>query len=279
VGFGSQEQALQDGVDIVVGTPGRILDHLRRRNLDLSKVEFACLDEADEMLSMGFLEDVTKILDQTPKGRQMLLFSATVEEAIKQMIGRYMTDPEDIMLSTDTDKVEGIDHILYETTPDFHKVRALLAILDQEEPSSAIIFCNTREDTTTVATFLARQGLDAELISGELSQAKREEVMRRREEGRDAVPRGDGRRRARNRHQRSLARDQLLATGRPAVYMHRTGRTGRIGKEGIAILARRRRRHEHAQGARGKHQIKFELRKLPTPRRGGTRPRRASGGS
>ena len=123
---------------------------------------------------MGFFEDVSAILNQTPESRQCLFFSATVDERVRSLIHRYANDPEDLRLSTDTDKVDGIAHILYETTPDFHKVRALVALLDSENPKSAIIFCNTRDDTATVATYLSRQGMDAEILSGELPQKKRE---------------------------------------------------------------------------------------------------------
>ena len=235
VGFGAQEEALRNGAEIVVGTPGRILDHLRRGNLDLSKASFATLDEADEMLSMGFYEDVRKILDQTPDSRQCLFFSATVDDRVRSLITRYAKDPLDIRLSTDTDKVDGITHIVYETSPNFHKARGLLAIIDQEEPTSAIVFCNTREDTATVATYLSRQGLDAELISGELPQNKREQVMARVKAGEtqflvatDVAARGIDISNLSHVINYSLPDD-------PAVYMHRTGRTGRIGKKGIAI--------------------------------------------
>jgi ATP-dependent RNA helicase DeaD len=235
VPFSSQEEALKDGTEIIVGTPGRILDHIRRGNLDLSKCQFAALDEADEMLGMGFFEDVTKILDQTPETRQCLFFSATVDKRVRSLIHRYAKNPRDIRLSTDTDKVDGITHVLYETTPDFHKARALLAIIDQEDPTSAIVFCNTREDTATVATYLARQGLDAELISGELPQNKREQVMKRVKAGAtqflvatDVAARGIDISNLSHVVNYSLPDD-------PAVYMHRTGRTGRIGKKGTAI--------------------------------------------
>lgn len=235
VGFGEQEAALAEGAEIIVGTPGRILDHIRRGNLDLSEAMYATLDEADEMLGMGFFEDVTKILDQTPESRQCLFFSATVDKRVRSLIHRYANEPEDIRLSTDTDKVDGITHVLYETTPSFHKARALLAIIDQEEPTSAIVFCNTREDTATVATYLDRQGLDAELISGELPQKKREQVMGRVKKGKtqylvatDVAARGIDISNLSHVINYSLPDD-------PAVYMHRTGRTGRIGKKGIAI--------------------------------------------
>jgi ATP-dependent RNA helicase DeaD len=235
VGFGAQEEALKAGAEIIVGTPGRLLDHIRRGNLDLREAMFATLDEADEMLSMGFFEDVTKILDQTPDSRQCLFFSATVDDRVRTLIKRYAKEPEDIRLSTDTDKVDGITHILYETSPNFHKARALLAIIDQEEPKSALIFCNTREDTGTVATYLDRQGLDAELISGELPQNKREQVMKRVKKGEtqylvatDVAARGIDISNLTHVINYSLPED-------PAVYMHRTGRTGRIGNKGIAI--------------------------------------------
>ena len=115
VGMGPQEKALEEGVELVVGTPGRVLDHLRRGNLDLSEAKIACLDEADEMLSMGFFQDVTKILSKLPEKNQLLMFSATVNQDVKRLITRFLDEPIDIYLSTDTDHVEGITHILYET--------------------------------------------------------------------------------------------------------------------------------------------------------------------
>ncbi|MFT4975435.1 MAG: ATP-dependent RNA helicase DeaD [Myxococcota bacterium] len=265
VGFASQEEALRDGTEIVVGTPGRILDHIRRKNLDLSTIQFAVLDEADEMLSMGFYQDVSKILDQTPtEGRQVLMFSATVDDRVRALIQKYTNDAQDMRLSTDTDKVENITHVLYETSPDFHKVRALLALIDQESPEAAIIFCNTREDTGTVATYLARQGLDVELISGELPQNKREEVMRRIKSrevqylvATDVAARGID-----ISHLSHVINYSL--PGDPAVYLHRTGRTGRIGRKGIALsLTGGADLHTRLTLER-QYEIDFEVRPLPT---------------
>ncbi len=264
VGFGPQEDALRDGAEIVVGTPGRILDHLRRGNLDLSEAQFAILDEADEMLSMGFFEDVTKILDQTPQGRQILFFSATVDDRVRSLVSRYGKDVQDLRLSTDTDKVDGIDHIIYTTSPDFHKARALLAIIDQEEPGSAIIFCNTREDTATVASYLSRQGLDAELISGELPQKKREQVMTRVKSAQtqflvatDVASRGIDISDLTHVINYSLPHDA-------AVYLHRTGRTGRIGKQGIAISLAGGTDIATRRLLETQYTIDFEERPLPT---------------
>jgi ATP-dependent RNA helicase DeaD len=264
VGFGAQEDALKAGAEVVVGTPGRILDHIRRRNLDLSGCTFAVLDEADEMLGMGFYEDVTKILDQTPETRQCLFFSATVDDRVRSLIHRYAKEPLDIRLSTDTDKVDGIQHVLYETTPDFHKARALLAILDQEEPKSAIIFVNTREDAATVATYLSRQGLDAELLSGELPQNKREQVMARVKRGEtqflvatDVAARGIDISDLSHVINYSLPED-------PAVYLHRTGRTGRIGKKGIAISLASGSELNQRNTLERQYQIGFLVKRLPT---------------
>ncbi len=235
VAIGPQTKALQEGVEMVVGTPGRIIDHIRRGNLDLSSTTMACLDEADEMLSMGFLEDVTKILNKIPPKPQVLLFSATVQGKIASIVKKYLKDPETMMLSTDADRVEGIRHVLYETDPSVHKVRSLLAVIDKEQPSSVLIFTNTREDTTTVANFLRRQGLDAEYISGELPQAKREQAMSRLKRHQiqflvatDVAARGIDISDLSHVLMYSLPED-------PAVYLHRSGRTGRLGKEGICI--------------------------------------------
>ncbi len=235
VSMGPQETALQEGVELVVGTPGRVSDHIRRGNLDLSDVIVSCLDEADEMLSMGFYKDVTAILKKVPTTAQTFLFSATVEADVKRLVSKFLKDPEDIMLSTDTDRIDGITHVLYESSPDFHKARALLAVIDQEQPGSTIVFCNTREDTATVATFLDRQGLDAQLISGELPQRKREAVMAKVKSGEvqfliatDVAARGIDISDLTHVINYALPQD-------PAVYMHRIGRTGRIGKEGMAI--------------------------------------------
>ena len=261
--MGPQESQLEKGVDIVVGTPGRILDHLRRKNLDLSDASMVCLDEADEMLSMGFYEDVSKILDATRQDRQILLFSATISDETQRLADNYLKDPEDVRLSTDADNVGNIEHILYETMPNMHKIRALLYLIDLEDPSSAIIFCNTREDTATVASFLDKQGLDVQLLSGELSQARRSQVMKKVKAGEvkflvstDVAARGI------DISDLSHVINYALP-GDPSVYLHRTGRTGRIGKQGTVIslvggtdLATRNMLEK-------KHGLKFNLKELP----------------
>ncbi len=261
--MGPQEKQLDEGASIIVGTPGRVLDHARRKNLDLSSANIMCLDEADEMLSMGFFQDVTTLIEATSDDRQILLFSATISDDTQRIVDRYLKDPENIRLSTDADNVDNIDHVLYETTPGLHKIRALMYLIDIENPTSAIIFCNTREDTATVASFIDRQGLDVQLLSGELSQKRRSQVMAKVKAGEvkflvstDVAARGIDISDLSHVINYSLPND-------PSVYLHRTGRTGRIGKQGTAIslvggpdLTTRR-------TLEGKHNIAFNVKELP----------------
>lgn len=235
VAIGPQADALAQGYELVVGTPGRVLDHIRRRSFRTEAVRFACLDEADEMLSMGFYEEVTGILDRLPAARQMLLFSATVEESVRALIRKYLKEPEEIFLSTDVRTVEGVTHVLYETTTEYPKPRQLLHVIELESPESGIIFCNTRDDTGVVARFLSRQGLDAEPLSSDLNQRARERVMGRIKRGEirflvatDIAARGIDISDLTHVFNYSLPED-------PAVYLHRVGRTGRIGKTGTAV--------------------------------------------
>jgi ATP-dependent RNA helicase DeaD len=265
VAMGPQEDALKAGAEIIVGTPGRVIDHIRRGNLSPSEIQIVCLDEADEMLSMGFYEDVTKIVDKTHADRQVLLFSATISGETQRLVQRYLHDPEEIMLSTDADGVDLIHHVLYETSAGLHKARALLYLLDIEDPASAIIFCNTREDTATVASYLDRQGLDAQLISGELTQARRSAVMQKVKQGEvrflvatDVAARGI------DISDLSHVINYSLPTD-PAVYLHRTGRTGRIGKEGRAISLVGPTDLHTRNMLEGRHGIKFERKDLPDP--------------
>jgi ATP-dependent RNA helicase DeaD len=174
--MGRQVEQLHAGGQVVCGTPGRVLDHLGRGTLKLNRVKCAVLDESDEMLSMGFQEDIEKILQQTPVERQTLLFSATLPEAIQRLARRYLRNPEFLKLSADFVGVHEIKHIYY-SIPAIHREIELLQILAFEDPESAIIFCNTREETSRVAEFLRQHGHDAEAISSDLSQSDRERVL------------------------------------------------------------------------------------------------------
>ncbi|MCC7384069.1 MAG: DEAD/DEAH box helicase [Deltaproteobacteria bacterium] len=230
-----QLASLKAGCDVVVGTPGRVLDHIRRRTLRLVHVHLAVLDEADEMLSMGFWDEVTAILDQLPGQRQTFLFSATLPDQIRRAAGKYLRSPDTIDISRDELTVEGITNLYYERDDSLPKPRNLLYLLEVERPDTAIIFCNTRDDASVVAAFLRRQGLNALAISGDFSQKERERIMGR-------MKRGD---------LQYLVATDIAARGidisdlshvinyslpeYTEVYVHRVGRTGRIGKKGTAV--------------------------------------------
>ncbi len=229
-----QITALRDGVHIIVGTPGRVLDHIGRRTLDTRNITTFVLDECDEMLSMGFLEDIERVVATLPEKRQTLLFSATMPDEVTRYARRHMKTPEQISLSRDSVSVDAIHHAYY-IVSGLARGRDLLKIIFAENPSAAIIFCNTRGETTSVAKFLQKQGLDAEPLSSDLSQADRERVM--------------GRMKAHDL--RFLCATDVAARGidisdlshvinysvpeSPEVYVHRTGRTGRAGKKGTAL--------------------------------------------
>ncbi len=233
--MGDQLDGLHGGAEIVVGTPGRIYDHIRRHTLDLSGCMVSCLDEADEMLNMGFFEEVTRILGHLPDDCQQLLFSATVPADIEQIIKDYLTDPETILLSGDEYRVDNIRNVLYHTNEAYPKPRNLLYMVEIEEPESAIVFCNTRSDTSLITAVLNRNGYEAELLNGELPQKERERVMAKVKRGEvrfmvatDIAARGIDISDLSHVINYSLPED-------PAVYLHRAGRTGRIGKKGTAL--------------------------------------------
>jgi ATP-dependent RNA helicase DeaD len=233
--MGDQLDGLHAGAEIIVGTPGRIYDHIRRHTLDLSGCMVSCLDEADEMLNMGFFEEVTRILGHLPDDCQQLLFSATVPADIEQIIQDYLTDPETILLSGDEYRVDNIRNVLYHTNEAYPKPRNLLYMVEIEEPESAIVFCNTRSDTSLITAVLNRNGYEAELLNGELPQKERERVMAKVKRGEvrfmvatDIAARGIDISDLSHVVNYSLPED-------PAVYLHRAGRTGRIGKKGTAL--------------------------------------------
>lgn len=232
--IGKQIAALASGVHIIVGTPGRVLDHIGRRTLDCKTISTFVLDECDEMLSMGFLEDIERVTAQLPEKHQTLLFSATMPEEVARYARRHMKAAETLSLSRDSVSVADIHHAYY-IVSGIARGRDLLKVIFAEQPESAIIFCNTRDETTTVARFLSKQGLDAEPLSSDLSQADRERVMNR----------------MKAKNLRFLCATDVAARGidisdlshvinfsvpeQPEVYVHRTGRTGRAGRKGTAL--------------------------------------------
>jgi ATP-dependent RNA helicase DeaD len=263
--MGDQLDALKQGAEIVVGTPGRIYDHIRRGTLKLGDVLISVLDEADEMLNMGFFEEVTRILDHLPDGVQQLLFSATVPADIDQIAREYLDHPQAILLSGDEYQVENIHNVVYHTVDAYPKPRNLVYMIEMAEPESAIVFCNTRSDTSLVTAVLNRRGYDAELMNADLAQKDRERVMAKAKRGEvrflvatDIAARGIDISDLSHVINYSLPED-------PAVYLHRVGRTGRIGKKGTALSLVSGAEITTLTALQRRFGIEFETRVLPTP--------------
>lgn len=230
-----QSNALERGVHLLVGTPGRILDHVRRKNLDLSGLEMVVLDEADEMLSMGFWDDVTSMLGMTPETRQTMLFSATLPYQVAKAASQYLKEPGRIDVSGDELTVDGIDNVYYTVQPSMPKPRQLLYQIETEQPSTGIIFCNTRNETEMIAKYLTQSGLIAEPLSGAFRQKERDRVMRRIRDGdlRFMVATDIAARGIDISHLSHVFNYSLPEF--TEVYLHRVGRTGRMEKRGVAV--------------------------------------------
>ncbi|MFM2153350.1 MAG: hypothetical protein RL199_1785, partial [Pseudomonadota bacterium] len=263
--MGAQQKALDDGAQVIVGTPGRVIDLLERKVLSFAHVKLAVLDEADEMLGVGFLEDVMTILAKCPRGHQTALFSATLTPDIEKLIRKHLKEPQTILLSGDVYTVAGIRHVRYFARDAFPKPRNLLYMLALENPETAIVFCNTRDDVNLVCTVLNRHGYDADKLSGELSQTDRERVMAKIKRGEvrfmvatDLAARGIDISDLTHVVNYSLPED-------PAVYLHRVGRTGRIGKTGTALSLVRGTELSTLSTLEKKFGIPFESKEMPTP--------------
>ena len=234
VGYGPQIEALESGVHVVVGTPGRILDHLGNGRMDLSKLEVLVLDEADEMLSLGFWPDMKEVASYLPDDRDSHLFSATIPEKVRSLARFFLSDETYLALDEDQNSPQQIEHFYY-VCPAAEKEALLARILEYEDPESAIIFCNTKADVRFVTVYLQKRGFDADQISGDLNQAAREKAMARIKAAKlrflvatDVAARGIDI--SDLSHVISYS-----APDSPEVYVHRTGRTGRAGKAGVAI--------------------------------------------
>ncbi len=229
-----QIRALEKGARVISGTPGRVLDHLNRGTMDASRIRFLVLDEADEMLSMGFAKELNAIIEKLPKERQTLLFSATVDRAIKRVAERHMKDPEFLGLSGDHVGALGIEHFVYMVSG-VGRVANLITVLETEDPESALIFCNTKAETEEVSAALQRAGFNAEWLNGDRPQREREEVLGRvrREELRFLVATDVAARGIDVSHLTHVINFSLPTNVEQ--YVHRTGRTGRAGRTGTAI--------------------------------------------
>lgn len=229
-----QIKELKKGPQVVVGTPGRILDHLQRNTLQSGRVKTVILDEADEMLDMGFIQDIEAILHQLPKKRQTMLFSATLPYDIKKLSKRYMNNPVHVSVTRGNETAETVNQWYYRTFEQ-HKLDVTMRIIDSENIDVAIIFCRTKKGVTALTEALNSKGYRAEGLHGDLTQSQRMSVM-------DAF---------RNKRINLLIATDIAARGidvahvthvinydipeDPEQYVHRIGRTGRAGKSGIAI--------------------------------------------
>ncbi|MGQ0778287.1 MAG: DEAD/DEAH box helicase [Pseudonocardiales bacterium] len=243
--IGRQLRALAAGVDVVVATPGRALDHLARGTLHLDRLAIVVLDEADEMLDMGFAEDIEAILAETPQDRQTVLFSATMPRRIDEMARRHLRDPVRIKLGQQ-EATKGEAPLVRQSAylvPRAHKPAALGRVLDVESPAAALVFCRTRDEVDRLTETLNGRGYRAEALHGGMSQEQRDRVMGRLRNGTadlliatDVAARG-------------LDIEQLThvvnydVPSAPESYVHRIGRVGRAGREGVAITLAEPREH------------------------------------
>lgn len=259
----SQIRALNKGCQIVVGTPGRMLDLIRRGKLDVSSVQTLVLDEADEMLNMGFQDDLDAILKDTPADKQTLLFSATMPKEIAKIAKKYMHKPDEIEVGERNSGAKNVQHYYY-MVYSRDRFAALKRIVDMNPGIYGIIFCRTRAETTDIAAKLNRDGYDVDLLNGDLSQAQRDNVMGR----------------FRDKDLQLLVATDVAARGLDVddlthvinynlpddleVYIHRSGRTGRAGKEGVSlsiIHTGEKRKIRDLERMSGKE---FKLRSVPT---------------
>jgi len=229
-----QIKKLKGGTQIVVGTPGRLMDHLRRKTIYLSGVSQLVLDEADQMLHMGFLEDVEALVKQTSTKRQTMLFSATMPSKIRGLASRYMRKPADIHVHTQNITLDEIKQIMVEI-PEPEKLDKLCSLMEEYRPYLAIVFCHTKKRATAVTAALVQKGYDADELHGDLSQPQREQVMRRFRDAKiqilvatDIAARGLDVEGVTHVFNYDIPRDVDS-------YIHRIGRTGRAGEQGMAI--------------------------------------------
>jgi ATP-dependent RNA helicase DeaD len=233
--YGRQFDGLKEGAHVVVGTPGRVLDHIGRGTLKLDNVDYLVLDEADRMLDMGFLPDVERILRRTPRDRQTALFSATVPTVIRILSRRYMHNPATVHVQPQQITVEEVEQVYYEVA-DRDKVEGLISIIEQDNPERAMIFRQTKLGVDRLEANLRRRGLAVAAIHGDMSQKVREEVLGQFREGKltfliatDVAARGLDIPEVSHVFNFDIPEDS-------EAYIHRIGRTARAGRKGRAVL-------------------------------------------
>jgi ATP-dependent RNA helicase DeaD len=233
--YSGQIRQLKRGVQVVVGTPGRVMDHMRKGTLKLGNLKAMVLDEADEMLRMGFIDEVEWILDQTPKGRQMALFSATMPKEIQRIARRHLNDPQEVSIKARTATAETIRQRYWQVSG-FHKLDALTRILEVENFDAILMFVRTKTATTELAEKLEARGYAAAAMNGDMAQAHREQTVERLKRGSlDILVATDIAARGLDVDRISHVINYDIPYDTEA-YIHRIGRTGRAGRSGEAIL-------------------------------------------
>jgi ATP-dependent RNA helicase DeaD len=265
--FRKQAMGLRKGAQVVVATPGRALDHMRRESLDLSALKMVVLDEADEMLDMGFAEDLEAILTATPETRQTALFSATLAPRIARIAEKHLRDPERVQIAREKGvkgtaaKVRQVAYVV----PRAFKVVTLGRVLDMEDPALALVFCRTRIEVDELADALTGRGYRVEALHGGMGQMDRDRVMRKaRGQAVDVVVATDV-------AARGIDIDHLShvvnfdVPPAPETYVHRIGRTGRAGREGTAITIATQREGRMMRNIESLTKQRFEMADVPTP--------------
>ena len=264
--YSPQENALRRGVDVVVGTPGRLIDHLERGNLDLSAVQFAVLDEADEMLSVGFADAIETILQKTPEDRQTMLFSATLNNDIRRLSRNYLKEPVivDMVGEGKSQAAQTVEHLKVRVGRS--RTRVLADLLTVYNPEKAIVFTRTKREADELANELIHRGLEAEALHGDLAQSQRERALGAFRSGRVSVlVATDVAARGLDIPEVDLVVQYHLPQD-PESYVHRSGRTGRAGRTGTAIIMYGDRENREVMGLERITGVRFTERPLPTPR-------------
>ncbi|MEI7037764.1 DEAD/DEAH box helicase [Fulvimonas yonginensis] len=233
--YGPQLHALRRGVHVVVGTPGRVIDHMDKNTLDLSELKYLVLDEADEMLRMGFIDDVEKVLEATPPTRQVALFSATMPAPIRKIAQHHLKDPVEVTIKAKTTTAANIRQ-RYWFVSGMHKLDAMTRILEAEPFDAMIIFARTKQATEELAEKLTARGMAAAAINGDIAQPQRERVIQQLKEGKlDILVATDVAARGLDVERISHVLNYDIPYDTES-YVHRIGRTGRAGRSGEAIL-------------------------------------------
>ncbi len=264
--IGQQLRGLRRGVDIVVATPGRAVDHLKRGSLRFDEVQVVVLDEADEMLDMGFAEDLETILSATPPERQTALFSATISPTISRIAKRHLRDPARITVHAEKSTGDGIARVRQTAyvVRRSDKLAALCRILDVEDPASTLVFARTRGEVDDLAEALSNRGHDAGALHGGLTQEQRDRMMGRFRDGSlDVLVATDVAARGLDIEHVSHVVNYDVPSN-PDAYVHRIGRTGRAGREGVAITLVEPREHRLLRNIEAATRSRLQIARLPT---------------